>query len=199
MAKVGLKHVVAAPLKNDGTYGSGYVVAKAIKATVNSNSNDVKLYSDDGLAESDKSFKDGSISLNVDDLEQKKYADMLGHTYTEADTEGGMPETVVAATHDVAPYLGVGFYGAVMRNNKVSYMAKWLKKVQFAEPNDETETKGETVNFQTPTIEGTVFPADDGTWKEQAEFATEEEAVAWVDKKANIGTTGTVAEDKGNE
>ena len=55
------------------------------------------------------------------------------------------------------------------------------------------------MNFQTPTIEGTVFPADDGTWKEQAEFATEEEAVAWVDKKANIGTTGTVAEDKGNE
>ena len=105
----------------------------------------------------------------------------------------------MAATHDVAPYLGVGFYGAVMRNNKVSYMAKWLKKVQFAEPNDETETKGETVNFQTPTIEGTVFPADDGTWKEQAEFATEEEAAAWVDKKANIGTTGTVAEDKGNE
>ncbi|MEY8428700.1 hypothetical protein AALA00_13515 [Lachnospiraceae bacterium 46-15] len=48
-------------------------------------------------------------------------------------------------------------------------------------------------------IEGTVFSADDGTWKEQAEFATEAEAVAWVDKKANIGTTEAVAEDKANE
>lgn len=193
MAKIGLKHIVAAPLKEDGTYDAGYVVAKAIKATVNSNSNDVKLYADDGVAESDKSFKDGSISLNVDDLQQKVYADMLGHAYTAAGTgENAEPEGVVASANDVAPYLGVGFYGAIKRNNKVLYLAKWLKKVQFAEPNDETDTKGETVAFQTPTIEGTVFPADDGTWKEQAEFATEAEAVAWVDGKANITGTKSV-------
>lgn len=187
MAKIGLKHIVAAPLNEDGTtYGTGYVVAKAIKATVNSNNNDVKLYADDGMAESDKSFKDGSISLNVDDLNQKTYADMMGHTYTAADAEKGTPETVTAAAQDIAPFLGVGFYGAVKRSNRAFYVAKWLKKVQFAEPNDETETKGETVNFQTPTIEGTVFQADDGTWKEQAEFPTEAEALAWVDAKANI-------------
>ena len=65
-------------------------------------------------------------------------------------------------------------------------MAKWLRKVKFAEPNDETDTRGETVAFQTPTIEGTVFQSDDGVWKEQAEFATEEEAVAWLNQKANI-------------
>lgn len=189
MAKIGLKHIVAAPLKEDGTYEDGYVVAKAIKATVNSNSNDVKLYADDGVAESDKSFKDGSISLNVDDLGQKVYADMLGHEYKAAGTgENATPETVIASAQDVAHYLGVGFYGAVKRNNQTLYLAKWLKKVQFAEPNDETETKGETVNFQTPTIEGTVFPTDDGKWKEQAEFKTEAEAIAWVDGKANIAS-----------
>ncbi len=186
MAKIGLKHIVAAPLKDGGTYDKGYLVAKAIKASVNSNSNDVKLYADDGVAESDKSFKDGTLSLNVDDLTQKVYADMLGHKYTAADESGSKPETVTASANDIAPYLGIGFYGAVKRNNKVSYLAKWLKKVQFSEPNDETETKGETVNFQTPTIEGTVFPADDGEWKEQAEFATEAEAIAWVDGKAGI-------------
>lgn len=70
-----------------------------------------------------------------------------------------------------------------------SYLVKWLRKVKFAEPNDETDTKGETVAFQTPTIEGTVFQGDDGVWKEQAEFATEAEAVAWLNQKAGITDT----------
>ncbi len=188
MAKVGLKYIVAAKLNEDeASYTKGFVVAKAIKATVGTNSNDVKLYADDGVAESDKSFKDASLSMNVDDLTQKVYADMLGHAYTAGSGENDEnPETVVASADDIAPYMGVGFYGEVRRNNKKKYLAKWLKKTQFAEPNDETETKGETMNFQTPTIEGTVFQTKDGTWKEQAEFATEAGAKKWLNTKANI-------------
>lgn len=185
MAKVGLKYPVAAILKDDGkTYEKGFVIAKAIKATINANNNDVKLYADDGATESDKSFKDGTISLNVDDLTQKVYADLLGHNYTAGDGEN--EEVVVASSADVSPYCGVGFYGAIRRNNKTLYQAKWLKKTQFSEPNDETDTRGETINFQTPTIEGSVFTLDDGTWKEQAEFATEEKAKEWLNKKAGI-------------
>lgn len=188
MAKVGLKYPVAAILKEDGkTYEKGFVIAKAIKATVNANNNDVKLYADDGTAESDKSFKDGTISLNVDDLTQKVYADLLGHEYSEGDGST-TPETVIASSTDVSPYCGVGFYGAIRRNGKTMYQAKWLKKTQFSEPNDETDTKGETMNFQTPTIEGSVFTLDDGTWKEQVEFDTEEKAKEWLNKKAGITT-----------
>jgi hypothetical protein len=95
---------------------------------------------------------------------------------------------VIANGNDVAPYVGIGFYGEVRRNNKTVYQAKWLFKAQFSEPNDETDTKGETVAFQTPTIEGTAFKLDNGDWKEQAEFETEKEAIAWVDGKANITT-----------
>ena len=171
MAKIGLKYLVAAKLNEDGTtYAKGFVVAKAIKANITANSNDVKLYADDGVSESDKSFKDGNISLNVDDLTQKVYADLLGHEYKAANSEGNEPETVVASADD-----------------KDSFLAKWLKKTQFSEPNDETDTKGETVTFQTPTIEGTVFQMSDGTWKEQAEFTEESKAVEWLNKKAGIG------------
>ena len=188
MAKIGLKYLVAAKLNEDGTtYAKGFVVAKAIKANITANSNDVKLYADDGVSESDKSFKDGNISLNVDDLTQKVYADLLGHEYKAANSEGNEPETVVASADDIAPYHGVGFYGRVRRNNKDSFLAKWLEKTQFSEPNDETDTKGETVTFQTPTIEGTVFQMSDGTWKEQAEFSDEAKAVEWLNKKAGIG------------
>lgn len=115
-------------------------------------------------------------------------SDGVEHKYTAEAGDGEIktPETVVASANDIPPYLGTGFYGEVRRNNKPSFQAKWLKKTQFAEPNDETETKGETMAFQTPTVEGTVFKADDGSWKEQAEFKTEAEARAWLNKKANI-------------
>ena len=44
MAKIGLKYLVAAKLNEDGTtYAKGFVVAKAIKANITANSNDVKL------------------------------------------------------------------------------------------------------------------------------------------------------------
>lgn len=190
MAKIGLKYPVAAPMKKDGkTYEEGFVIAKAIKVSVTANNNDVKLYADDGIAESDKSFKDGTLSLNVDDLTQSAYAKMLGHRFTEASEDGKTPALVTASVSDISPFLGIGFYGEVIRDSRPSYLAKWLRKVKFAEPNDETDTKGETVAFQTPTIEGTVFQGDDGVWKEQAEFATEEEAVAWLNQKAGITDT----------
>lgn len=188
MAKVGLKYPVYAVLGEDGaSYSKGSVIAKAIKASVTAESNDVKLYADDGVAESDKSFKGGKISLNVDDLTNKVYCELLGHKYTavsESDPE--TPETVLTNANDIAPFVGVGFYGKVVRNNKPCYLAKWLKKVQFAEPADETETKGDTVNFQTPTIEGDVFQLDNGDWKDQAEFKNEADARKWLETKAGI-------------
>ena len=47
MAKIGLKYLVAAKLNEDGTtYAQGFVVAKAIKANITANSNDVKLYAE---------------------------------------------------------------------------------------------------------------------------------------------------------
>ena len=190
MAKVGLKYPVYAILGEDGaSYSGGAVIAKAIKASVTAESNDVKLYADDGVAESDKSFKGGKISLNVDDLTNKTYCALLGHKFTAAsEADPATPETVLANANDIAPFVGVGFYGKVVRNNKPCYLAKWLKKVQFAEPTDETETKGDTVNFQTPTIEGDVFQLDNGDWKDQAEFKNEAEARSWLEKKAGITT-----------
>ena len=187
MAKVGLKYPVAAPLGEGGAYEKGFVVAKAITANVTPSNNDATLYADDGEVETDKSFKNAGFSLNIDDLTQKVYSDLLGHTYQAASTEEpNTPETVIASGEDIAPYFGVGFYGKIQRNNKPCWQAKWLKKVQFSEPSDETKTKGDTTEFQTPTIEGTAYRMEDGTWKEQAEFKTEADARKWLETKAQI-------------
>lgn len=191
MAKIGLKYPVAAQLGEGNEYETGFVIAKAITASVTPNNNDATLFADDAAAETDKSFQSAGFSLNIDDLTQKVYSDLLGHTYRAAGTEDPRtPETVIASSNDVAPFFGVGFYGKIQRNNKPYYQAKWLKKVQFSEPTDETNTKGESTEFQTPTIEGTAYQLEDGTWKEQAEFATEAEARTWLETKAGITAQG---------
>lgn len=180
MAKVGLKYPIYGKLQADGSYTNGKVIAKAIKASVTAESNDVKLYADDNISESDKSFKGGKIALNVDDLTSEIYADLLGHTYDK------LKQEVLNNGDDIAPFIGVGFYGQVVRNNNPKYLAKYLYKVQFAEPADETETKGDTVNYQTPTIEGDIFKLENGDWKSQAEFSTEAEAREWLKGKAGF-------------
>lgn len=196
MAHIGMKYPVAAPWTEGETYTKGFVVGKAIKFTGTPNKNDVDLYADDGIAETDKSVKDIGVSLNVDDLDLKVQADLLGHDHTEASAgeSGGTatPESVEVGSDDVAPYFGTGFYKRRRKNNVTSFTAIWLYKVQYSEPTEEAETKGESVNFQTPTIEGKAYPVEiSGKTKlyKKAVFEKEEAAKAWLDGLAKVNAT----------
>lgn len=176
MAKVGVIYPV---YKVDGV-AAGKLMGKAITVTATATSNDVKLYADNGVAESDKSFVEGSvISVNTDHLSMEVLSDLLGHTYTEAN---GM----VSNKDDVAPYVGFGFIGNTIKGNVKGWVAKWYPKTQFGEPTDENATKADTVVFQTPTIEGCFYSDAEGNWKHEKEFATEEAAKAWLNEKAGI-------------
>ena len=73
MAKIGLKYPV---YKGATTQG---VIAKAIQADISITVNDVKLYADDAIAESDKSFRSGTLTLGVDDLSDAVQTAFLGH------------------------------------------------------------------------------------------------------------------------
>lgn len=198
MAHIGMKYPVAAPWNEDGTYGEGFVVGKAIKFTGTANKNDTTLYADDGMSETDKSIRDLGVSLNTDDITLKVQADLLGHAYTAASeaAEGveAVPESIEIGSEDVAPYVGTGFYKRRRKNNVTSFTVIWLYKVQFSEPNEEAETKAENISFQTPTIEGTAYPVaitENGEEKmkigKKLTFTKESDARAWLDKMANIG------------
>lgn len=197
MAHIGMKYPVAAPWQEGNTYGDGFVVAKAINFTGTPNKNEVELYADDGMAESDKSVKDWGTSLGVDDLGLKEQAELLGHTYVEAKAaeSGGeaTPESVEVGTDDVAPYFGMGFYKRRRKNNVTTFTVIWLYKVQNSEPTENAETKGDTTNFQTATIEGKAYPVEvteGGKTKmsigKKLIFSTEAEAKAWLNKTAGI-------------
>lgn len=193
MAKVGLKYPVYAKLTEDElaktlTYSGGAVMAKLIKADISVTVGDEKLYADDMVAESDRSFSDGTVTVDVDDLYDAAKVDLLG--YIEGATvDAGISSKELTAMGDASgAYVGFGFYGKVKRSGASRYRAIWLKKVQFAEPDDSFETKGENVAFQTPTIDGSIMVAVDGTYKDEATFSTEAACKAWLDGKSGIAS-----------
>ena len=174
MAKIGLKYPV---YKTEDSQG---VIGKAIQADISITVNNVPLYADDALAENDRSFQNGTLTLGVDDLSDEVYATLLGH---EIDEETG---EIIASGSDVSPFVGVGFYGTRRVDNVNKYRAIWLPKVQFGEPNDTNTTKGETVTWNTPVIEGVIMLDDDGNWKYEQTFETEQEAKTYLEDKAGI-------------
>lgn len=183
MAFVGLQYVVGAPLKSDGkAYDKGFVIGKGINVTLTPNKNDVTLYADNGAAETDKTLRDITLSINVDDLDAPTYAKVLGHDVTG---EAGS-ESVVLKNSDVAPFLGVGFIKNRIKNNVPTFCAVWLNKAQFSEPTDTADTKGESTNFQTSTIEGTSYNVEDGSFMEKHYFDTLDKAKAFLNEKAGI-------------
>lgn len=174
MAKIGLKYMVYKGVETQG------VIGKAIQADISITSNNEKLHADDVVVESDRSFQNGTVTLGIDDLSDVIQTAFLGHT---VDVEEG---EIVSNSGDVAPYVGIGFYAVKKVNNIKKYRAVFLKKVQFAEPNDTNATKGETTTFNTPTLEGTIMTLENGDWKSEQTFATEAEAITYLNEKAGI-------------
>jgi phi13 family phage major tail protein len=172
MAKIGLKYPVYKTATSQG------VIGKAIQADISISVNDVKLYADDGIAESDKSFQSGTITLGVDDLSDTIQTAFLGHAASEGE--------LTAAGTDSNPYVSIGFYGVKMVAGVRKYRAIWLPKVQFAEPSDTNATKGDTIAFATPVLEGTIMLDDSGNWKKEKTFNTEVEAIAYLQAKSGV-------------
>lgn len=174
MAKIGLKYPVYKGVANKG------VIAKAIQADISITVNNVPLYADDALAENDRSFQSGALTLGIDDLPDSAQAEFLGHTIDEETGE------ITANASDTSPFVGVGFYGTKKVNNIPKYRAVWLPKVQFGEPNDTNQTKGETVVWNTPVLEGIIAVDETGVWKTEQTFDTEKEAKTYLNGKAGI-------------
>lgn len=151
MATIGLDKpyfsIITEDANGQETYGTPKVMAKAIQADLTVNNATASLYADDGVDESVDEFTSGTLSLGLNDLASTVAAELLG---ARVDTNG----VLVNSTNDIAPYVAVGFR-ARKANGKYRYF--WLYRVKFGVPATKLATKGESITFQTPTIEGTVM------------------------------------------
>ena len=151
MATIGLDKLFYATITEDKdgneTYGTPVQLAKAISADLSIELNEATLYADDGQAESVKEFKSGTLSLGVDDIGNEAAAALVGAT---VDSNG----VLISGGEDTAKYVAVGFR-AKKANGKYKYY--WLYRVLFGIPATNLATKGDSITFSTPTIEGTIF------------------------------------------
>ena len=161
MAKIGLSNLIWSRLTAEAdngtpTYDGAKTLAKAVSASVSVTNNSATLYADNVLAENDTAFQSGTITLGVDEDGDTVFADLLGHTITEG--------VVVKKSTDVAPFVAVGRIITKMVSGVLFYKAEVLFKVKFAEPSQDNTTKGESIEFGTSEIEGTIATLADGRW-----------------------------------
>ena len=183
MSKTGFLYTCAGLLKDaDGTYEKGRHLGTAATFNITPTANDVKDHGDNRVTETDTSVTGGTVSLELNDMEQELQAFLLGHKIGETNGE------VTANVDDIAPLVILGAIGTSIVNKKNKYIAKAYRNVQFKEPNDENATKQDTTNFTHTTLEGNIIIPEDGNWKSSAEFDTYETAKTWLEKKCGFGT-----------
>lgn len=177
MAFVGLSRPYIAQLDNETTkhYTNCFKCGKAISLSVTPNYNEVKLYADNVLDEYVKEFKDGTISLGTDRLPAQAQTVMFGHT---VNTVGG--QTITYKSNDNANYVGIGFVIDEVLDGAKSYTATIIYKCKFTEAADSYTTKGDSIEFKTPTVEGAVAALSDYTWKTVKTFTSAEGAEAFI-------------------
>lgn len=151
MATIGLDKLYYAKITEDAsgeeTYATPVQLAKAITAELSVELAEAILYADDGASEIVKEFKSGTLSLGVDDIGSMAASDLTGAVI---DTNN----VLISSSEDGGLPVAIGFR-AKKSNGKYRYF--WLYRVKFGIPATNLETKGDSITFSTPTIEGTIM------------------------------------------
>ena len=151
MATIGLDKLYYAKITEDEsgeeTYGTPTSLAKAMTVDLSVELAEATLYADDGAAEVVKEFKSGTLTLGIDDIGVQAAQDLAG---AKIDTN----KVLISTSEDGGAPVAIGFR-AKKANGKYRYF--WLYKVKFGIPATNLTTKGESITFSTPTIEGTVL------------------------------------------
>ena len=167
MATIGLKDVHIALITEDSdgneTYGTPEYLAPAMNVNLKINYIEGKLPADDRTYDSAKEFNDGTIQMGLADIASAMAAKLLG---SKVDSNG----VLIDSTEDDAnaPFVAVGFKA---KRSSGKYEYDWLYRVKFSKPSESYQTKGDSINFSTPTIEGTIYARnkpltnDDHAWR----------------------------------
>jgi phi13 family phage major tail protein len=157
---IGLRNLVYAKLVDDpaggtASYEAPKLIAGAISANVNPNSSTDTLFADDGPYETASTVGQIQLEVNVADLPLEVQADLFGHTIS-----GGR---LSRKSGDIPPWVAVGFK-SLKSNGRYRYT--WLSKGKFGLPEQNNATKGDSIEFNTPTATGSFVKREsDDEWE----------------------------------
>ena len=169
------------------------MMGKAIEASFDPNEiSDNPLYANNAVAENDSSAgSGGTLTFTLDRLTQDAAADLYGLTKKTATVSVG-GETVSGTGFDYlgdeqsAP-VGVAFIRwNQLDNNRNNHEVVLYRNVTFSVPSESAKTMGESIEWQTPEISGTVVGKEgDGLnpWHQEYVFPTHAAAVAFIEEQ----------------
>ena len=156
------------------------ILGRLIDAKPNLEKNSTKLYADDIEAESDTSFKGGTVNITVDDVTDEVYADINGCKISEKE--------VTDNSEDIAPEIGYGHIVTKVFKGVKSYKVEFLPRIQITKVTADRKTKGESIEYNTVSIEADVMELEEaingmniGDWKKTETFTTLAEAQTYLD------------------
>lgn len=160
MARVGLKSALFnqmdkdtkkyKDLENDEVPKLGRIIDEKFSPENNS----AELYADDALAESDYSFKKGTLSITVADDDDTVDSLLLGNSAAE---DGEVTKNI----EDVAPEIGYGHIVTKLIKGVKKYKVEFFPRVKVTKITTDGKTRGENTEFGTTAIEGTVLALDE--------------------------------------
>ena len=197
MAFIGMRHVVCAEFDShtagsEPTYKqTGKDVGKAISANLTINRNSNPLYADDVLAEDDNGIVSIDIELGLDDIGE----DVQAYMGIVKSTTAGTPSvTTYYDTSDSSTPVGLGYIRVRRKGDTTTYQAVWIYKCMFSKNTEASQTKGESVEWQTTSINGkaaglAITGGGEMTFRKIQNFDSESAADSWLDALAGISRT----------
>ena len=190
MARIGARYPKGCPYtvtqNSDGTEDEalllGKVLGKAISVNVTVNQDDGEQHADDGLAEAANGFTGGTIALELNDLTDESESFVTGSVFSE-DGE------LISDADDNPPFMRFGYVEPHQLNNVKSYRAIVFMRVKFSPPGSDSQSKAASTTFGSSTLNGKIMRNKDGKWRRRKTFATQSEAVAYLNQMVNIGGT----------
>lgn len=192
MAKKGLSKLVFAKYNPNGnvvTYSEAANTEKMAEYSTEIEAGEKNnLYLDNDIAESDSAvFSSGTFNVTTGDLSNE--TSKLLYNVKEIEVTYGQGKKVKELVYDdsiTCNELGVGLIEMHQVDNVDFYRAIWLTRVQFNVTSNSAVTKGQTVDWQTQEISGTILRSaavDENNihpWQVTADFETEADALDYL-------------------
>lgn len=173
-----------------GYTGGTKTMGKAISASFEPNTpDDNPLYANNGEAENgNSSASGGTLTLTLDRLTKEAAADMYNLQVVKvATTVNGQQVTGEGLRYtgmEQSSPLGTAFIRMLQEDGVRKHEVLLYRRATYSMPTEAAQTLGESIEWQTPEITGSVMGMEgDGTnaWYETFVFPTQAAAIAYIE------------------
>ena len=195
MPYIGMRHVVVAKVAShtagsEPTYTAGMVMGKAITGNLTINRNNNPLYADDAISEDDNGITSMDLELGLDDL-LEDVQDYIGLLEKKTTGTGTAAVDTYYDTDAAAYDVGVGYIRVRRKNGVTKYQALWVYDTLLSIASENAQTKGEQIEWQTPTATGRCKALDVDSsgklkFRKRQLFDTEAAAASYLNGLAGI-------------